>query len=84
MEKLWNFYLQIFTLNNTEFVVAKMNCILNLDFAEISACSSGMWCFGLFQDVIETMTMSTDPGQIDKIILLLERMGAASNNGSIW
>ena len=23
----------------TEFVVAKMNCILNLDFAEISACS---------------------------------------------
>ena len=26
----------------TEFVVAKLNCILNLDFAEISACSSGM------------------------------------------
>nr|XP_022343753.1 uncharacterized protein LOC111136891 isoform X4 [Crassostrea virginica] len=35
------------------------------------------------KDVIETMNMSTDPGQIDKIILLLERMGAASNNGSI-
>ncbi|XP_052714524.1 reticulocyte-binding protein homolog 2a-like isoform X3 [Crassostrea angulata] len=38
------------------------------------------------KDVIETMNMSTEPEQIDKIVVLLEKMGATSkvsSNGSV-
>ncbi|XP_061196947.1 filamin A-interacting protein 1-like [Saccostrea echinata] len=35
------------------------------------------------KDVIETMNLSTEPEQIDKIVLLLERIGTTSNRESI-